>query len=444
MTRAAATPPAAVVALLRSSTLASAFATTALGALFSTELLRNLMGDAGYGAIMVGLCLIGTAMLVARRREWRWFELMPTTLVALLLWLLVTTVWARDTGESITGWLSLAAPTFLAVVVAQFRDTLQTVRTTGDVLRVLLTLSLALEVLSGILIDLPIPFLGIGGNIAEGGPIQGIFGTRTALGVVTIIALITFLVEWRTRSVAPGVAVYSVTLAGVLAVFTQSPIVLVMAFIAGLATGILVLVRRTPARRRTTLQWVIASLVVVGLVLVYVFRRPLVYWLNAEPDFYTRSRLWNEILDLSEAFPVQGWGWAGSWPEGIMPFTYLRYLTGTDHGSALNAWMDVLLQAGAVGVVLLLAVTGLALARAWMTASERRSTVYVWAPLVLITLLADSIVTSALLGGFSWFLLVVCATRASLVKGWRSGMDAGAGTGGGSGLPHSGAPGPLR
>ncbi|MGV9195190.1 hypothetical protein ACQ143_12665 [Microbacterium sp. MC2] len=430
----ATTPPAAVVALLRSSPVASAFATTTVGALFATELLRSLMGDAGYGAIMVGLSVIGAAMLVARRREWRWLELIPTTLVALMLWLLVTTVWGRETGESVIGWFALAAPTFLAVVVAQFRDTLQTVRTTGDVLRVLLTLSLALEVFAGILIDMPIPFLGIGGNIAEGGPVQGIFGTRTALGVVTIIALITFLVEWRTRSVAPGLALYSVTLAGVLAVFTQSPIVLVMAVIAGGATGILVLVRRTPARRRPTVQWVIASLVVVGLVLVYVQRRPLVYWLNAEPDFLTRSRLWNEILDLSEVRPVQGWGWVGTWPDGIMPFTFLRYLTGTDHGSALNAWMDMLLQAGAVGVVLLLAFAGLALARSWMTASERRSTVYVWAPLVLITLLADSIVTSALLGGFNWFLLVVCATRASLVKGWRSGMDAGAGTGG-DGLP---------
>lgn len=38
-------------------------------------------------------------------------------------------------------------------------------------------------------------------------------------------------------------------------------------------------------------------------------------------------------------------------------------------------------------------------------------------------LLADSVVTSSLLGSFGWFLLVVCATRASLVKGWRSGID---------------------
>uniref|UniRef100_UPI00373620E3 O-antigen ligase family protein n=1 Tax=Microbacterium sp. TaxID=51671 RepID=UPI00373620E3 len=143
------------------------------------------------------------------------------------------------------------------------------------------------------------------------------------------------------------------------------------------------------------------------------------YWLNAEPDFLTRSRLWNAILDIAAVRPVQGWGWVGTWPDFLTPYSYIRLSTDQPHRSALNAWMDVLLQAGTVGVVLLFAFAGLALARAWMTASERRSTVHVWPALVIITILADSVVTSSPLGGFGWFLLVVCATQASLVRGWR-------------------------
>ncbi len=414
-----------LIDFLRSSALAAAFATTAIGALFSTHLIRQLMGDAGYGAVITGLCVIGAAMLAARRRELRAFEIMPTTLLLLLVWLLLTVFWSRSTAQTLGGWLQLAAPTFLAVVVAQFRDTLQTVRATGDVLRVLLIGSLGIEILSGILLDLPVPFLGIAGNLAEGGPIQGLFGTRTMLGLVTIVALITFLVEWRTRSVATGLSVFSVALALVLAIFTASPIVLGMAVVAGVSIGILVLVRRTAPRHRVPLQWSIAGALVVAGLLVYVFRRPLVYWLNAEPDFHTRSKLWNEVLDMSALRPVQGWGWVGTWPDHLMPYTYIRIATGEQHGSALNAWMDVLLQAGAAGIVLFVGFAGLALARSWVTASERRSTVYTWPPLVIIVLLADSVVTSSLLGGFGWFLLVVCATRASLVRGWRSGLDTG-------------------
>lgn len=410
---------------LRSSALAAAFATATIGALFATHLLRQLMGDAGYGGVITGLCALGAAMLVARRRELRAFEIMPTLLLLLLVWLLLSVFWSRSIGLTLVGWLQIAAPTFLAVVVAQFRDTLQTVRTTGDVLRFLLTGSLAMEILSGILLDVPVPFLGIAGNLAEGGPIQGLFGTRTLLGLVTILALITFLVEWRTRSVTPGVSVYSVALAALLAAFTASPIVFVMAVVAGGATGVLAIVRRTAPGRRTALQWSIAGAVAIGVILVFTFRRPLVYWLNAEPDFLTRSRLWNEVLDMSARRPVQGWGWVGTWPDNLMPYYFIRGAVGQQHGSALNAWMDVLLQAGAVGVVLMVGFAGLALARAWVTASERRSTVYTWTPLIIITLLADSVVTSSVLGGFGWFLLVVCATRASLVRGWRSGLDTG-------------------
>ena len=50
----------------------------------------------------------------------------------------------------------------------------------------------------------PSGFLGIQGNIAQLGPIQGIFGTRNLLGFVAVIALITFLIEYRTQSVRAG------------------------------------------------------------------------------------------------------------------------------------------------------------------------------------------------------------------------------------------------
>ncbi|WP_405373197.1 MULTISPECIES: O-antigen ligase family protein [unclassified Microbacterium] len=409
----------AVLAFLRSSALASAFAVATIGALFATHAIRQLMGDAGHGAVTTGLCILGAAMLVARRRELRIFEIMPTTLLVLLIWLLASVFWSPSVPATLVGWLQLAGPTFLAVVVAQFRDTLQTVRATGDVLRFLLTASLGVEIMSGILLDGPIPFLGVAGNLAEGGPIQGVFGTRTVLGVVTMIALITFLVEWRTRSVRPGLSLYSIVLAALLGVFTASPIVLGMAAIAGAATATLAVVRRVAPRVRSTLQWTLAGVVGVALLLAYVFRRPLVYWLNAEPDFLTRSRLWNAVLDIAAVRPVQGWGWVGTWPDTLTPYYYIRFATAYHHDSALNAWMDLLLQSGAVGVVLFLAFAGLALARSWMTASERRSTVHVWPALVIITVLADSVVTSSPLGGFGWFLLVVCATRASLLRGWR-------------------------
>ncbi|MFT4230531.1 MAG: O-antigen ligase family protein [Microbacterium sp.] len=409
--------------LLGSSAMASAFALTAIGALFGSHVLVSLMGEPGYSAIVLGLCATGVAMLFARRREVGLVRLMPTTLILLMAWLLLTVAWATAPGYAFSGWLALAATALLAIVVAHTRDTLQTVRATGDVLRVLLAGSLLIEVLSGILIDVPIAFLHVAGNLAEGGPIQGLFGTRTRLGLVTVLAIITFLVEWRTRSVRPGVTVYSVVLAGVLALFTGSPIVLVLAFVSGVATAVLAVVRRTPAHARRALQIGLAVAVAIGALLVYAFRRPLVYRLNAAPDFFRRSELWNAALDMVELRPVQGWGWYGTWPDRSLPFVHIDVVTGYPNVSALNAFVDMLLQGGWVGAFLFAVLCVVAVARAWLTASQRRSTVYTWPALVLIALLANSMVESTVLSGFGWFLLVVCATRSSLVRGWRAGLD---------------------
>jgi hypothetical protein len=406
--------------LLGSAPFASAYALTTIGALFSAHLLTSIIGEAGYTSVVVGLNVIGIAVLIVRRREIRLVQLMPTTLLVFLGWLLLTVFWSFAPGQTILGWIQLVLPTVLAITIAHTRDTLQVVRATGDVLRVLLVGSLAVEVMSGILIDMPIRFLGVAGNIAEGGPIQGLFGTRTRLGLVTMIALISFLVEWRTRSVRPGVAVFSVALAGTMAVLTASPLVFVMAVVLGLATAILAAVRRTPPRARAAVQWVIAGVVTVAAILAYVFRQAIIARLNAEPDFLVRSRLRNALLDRVEDQPVRGWGWYGSWPDDTLPFSVIQYQTGRDHASALNAPLDVLLQAGWVGFVLFATFALLALARAWVTASERRSTVYTWPALILVLLLVDGLVESAILADFGWFLLVVCATKASLVRGWRS------------------------
>ena len=59
-------------------------------------------------------------------------------------------------------------------------------------LRAALLLSLVLEFFAGILIDSPIHFLAISGNLSVLGPIQGIFGTRNQLGIVALVGIVTF------------------------------------------------------------------------------------------------------------------------------------------------------------------------------------------------------------------------------------------------------------
>ncbi|WP_439591523.1 O-antigen ligase family protein [Microbacterium sp.] len=405
--------------LLGSASFARAFTLVVLGAVFASFAIERVAGRTTYVTIVAGLCVLGAGVLVVRRGEVSLLRLIPTTLVAFLAWTLVSGFWAWDRADSWWSWVSTAALAFLAVVIGHIRDTLQTARALGDVLRVLLSISLGVEILSGVILDIPFRFLGVQGNIAQFGPIQGIFGTRNMLGFIAVLALITFLIEYRTQSVKPGLSIFSVLLAGSLAAFSDSPTVLVLALAAGVAVAALALVRHSDPDRRGALQWILGALVVVGIAVGYAARHPIIAWLGAGTDFSMRVNLWNLMVDYVTLRPVQGWGWYGPWVDGGTPFSIINYRLRASHATGLNAYFDVLLQVGWVGLILFVAFVGVALVRSWLDASERRSVVYAWTPLILVTLLVDSMFESFTLAGVGWMLLVLCAVRAGQSRGWR-------------------------
>ena len=413
------------VALLASAALARAYTISVLGAVFSAFAIERIAGRVTYVTIIVGLCVLGVGMLIARRREISLVRLVPTTVVLFVAWAFASVFWSQDASGSIWSWITTAGLALLAVTIGHVRDTLQTARALGDVMRVLLSISLGVEVLAGVLLDMPMRFLGIQGNIAQLGPIQGIFGTRNMLGFVAVIALITFLIEYRTQSVRVGVSVFSVVLAGGLAALSDSPTVLVLAVAVGLAVGALALVRHARPEGRSALQWTLGGIVVAGLAIGYAARHPIIALLGAGSDFAMRVTLWNTMVDYLRTKPVQGWGWFGAWNQGEFPFSAINYTLRTSHATGLNAYFDVLLQLGWIGLLLFTAMAGVALVRSWLDASERRSVIYAWTPLVLVALLVDSMFESFTLNGFGWLLLVLCAVRAGQSRSWRERLGSG-------------------
>ncbi|WP_081319115.1 O-antigen ligase family protein [Microbacterium testaceum] len=412
----------AAPALLASAGFARAFTLTVFAAVFGSTAIRGVSGDVTLATIVFGLCILGVGVLIVRRREIELVRLAPTTLVLLLAWAGASVLWSADPLSSLGGWSELVAVSFLAVVIGHVRDALQTVRALGDVLRWLLGASLALEILSGILLDLPIPFLGIQGDIASLGPVQGLFGTRNVLGFVTVIALITFLVEYRTQSVRAGTAIASVVLAGSLAVLSGSPTVVAVAVTTGAATLALALVRRLSAPRRPLAQLILGIGVIAAVAAGYGMRDAIVALVDARADFSLRTDLWSRLLTYVAYRPVEGFGWFGTWSPDSFPFASLNFALGEQHTSALDAYLDVLLQLGWVGLLLFLTLGALALARGWLVATERRSTVHAWGPLTLVALLTFSLFESFTLSGAGLLLLVVCAVRAGQSRSWRESL----------------------
>lgn len=413
-----------LVRLLGSVELARAFTLAALTAVFGSSAIASLTSTVTLATIITVLCLLGAAILWARRDELSVLRIAPSSLIAFLCWALVSLVWTTDRSDTLFGWMSLFGYAFLAITIGHIRDTLQTVRAIGDTLRVLLATSLGIEILSGVLLDMPFTFLAIQGNLAAGGPVQGLFGSRNMLGFIAVIALITFVIEWRTQSVNAPVAVLSIALAGSLAFLSASPTVLVLALAVGIVTLALTIVRHTSPARRNLVQWTLGILVAFALTIAFALRHQIIALLDAGSDFSIRASLWNMILDFVAIKPIQGWGWFGDWARGEYPFTYINFQLDDHHQSALNAFFDVLLQLGAAGLVLFLLLGGVALIRSWLVASVRRSVVYAWTPITLVTLAVDSMFESFTLVGAGWFMLVLCALRAGQSRSWRENIDA--------------------
>lgn len=418
------TPERRLSDLLSSAEFARAYTIAVLTAVFSSFAIEHIASSVTLATIIAVLCVVGAWILWVRREELSLLRIAPSSLLAFLAWAAVSIVWTTDKSDTAFGWMELFGFAFLAITVGHIRDTLQTVRALGDSLRFLLLVSLGLELLSGVLLDTPFLFLGIQGDLAVGGPVQGIFGSRNMLGFVTVIALITFVVEWRSQSLTARIAIPSIALAALLAFFSSSPTVLVLAAAVGVVAVALAIVRHTPPERRTIVQWVLGVLVALALAAAFALRHVIIALLDAGSDFSIRATLWNTILDFVALKPVEGWGWYGAWARGEFPFTYINFLLDDHHQSALNAYFDVLLQLGAAGLVLFLLFGGIATVRSWLVASARRSVVYAWTPLMLVTLAVESMFESFTIVGAGWFMLVLCALRAGQTRSWRENIDA--------------------
>ncbi|TAM67741.1 MAG: exopolysaccharide production protein [Microbacteriaceae bacterium] len=413
--------PAQVRTLFESAQFASALSVAIVGTAFGTYAIRSMIGWPGLLGILAALTLLAIGSFIAHRGAIEWQGLLPISILAFVGWCGLSIIWSGYQWATLAAIIYQVTFAFLAVYLALVRDAIQIVRTVGDVLRVLLTLSLALEVLSGLLINLPITFLGIQGNIAEGGPLQGIFGTRNQFGLVALIGLVTFLVELRTRSVQRGRAIFSIALAAACTLLSNSPVTAAVAVLVLVATLALYGLRKVKAAHRTYWQLGLGVFAVAAVVVGYLIRARIIELLSAGSLLNVRYNVWIQMWDLIPTYPLQGWGWIGFWRH-IPPYVIIDANTGARHANGLNAYLDLYLQVGLIGLALFVALVVLAFARSWVLASNKRSVIYVWPPLVLVAMLATAFAESSLLIEYGWLLLVICAVKGAQGMSWRSAL----------------------
>ena len=125
------------------------------------------------------------------------------------------------------------------------------------------------------------------------------------------------------------------------------------------------------------------------------------------------------MIGLAQQRPVFGWGWVSYWAPWVKPFKGLATRNGVEYLQAHNAWLDVWLQLGIVGLVVFILLVLSTFGRTWFLAVDRpRTTVADDRPytatallpvLLLAALIAQSFAESRLLIEGGWAILVTLA-----------------------------------
>jgi O-antigen ligase len=398
----------------------AALSLTIVAAQLCALLLQELIGWAGLIGIDAVLVVFATLSLLARRHSIEWQGLLPISLLVFVGWATISVFWSQYQWATLGSVVYLLVVTMLGIYVALVRDTIQIARAFGDVFRFALSLSLVLEILAGVLIDTPLHFLNIAGRLAQFGPIQGIFGTRNELGIIALLALVTFGTELRTRSVQRSTAIGSIILASLLLLLSRSPLGLGGLAVVALATVALWRVRHAKPEQKRFWQIGLLAVTVVLLVAAWVQRTPIINAFAASAELKTRLDLWRPLRILINQYFLQGYGWVGHWRHDVgAPFDQLPNYFYSTPTSALNAYLDVWFQVGLIGLLLFVGMLGLAFIRSWLLASRQRSFVYAWPALMLVVLIVASLAESMILVEFGWLTFVVCCVKAARELSWR-------------------------
>jgi len=160
-----------------------------------------------------------------------------------------------------------------------------------------------------------------------------------------------------------------------------------------------------------------ASLVVAAGVAVATLSPWLLGLFGKSEDLTGRLDIWASVTDLALQRPAFGWGWVSYWAPWTEPFAGLASRKGVVYLQAHNAWLDVWLQVGVIGLLAFLAIVAGALWRSWFLAVDRpRTSVSDTAPytvsallplLLMAALIAQSFAESRLLIEYGWVLLVL-------------------------------------
>lgn len=398
-------------------------ATVGFFTLIAGDTWRYLLSWWGYGAIVAVLVTLAVIELIRSREDIR---RLPLLLLATLALMLVSIAWSAYPAASAVGVVVTLATTTYAVFLATCFTWAELVDALALALRIILVLSLAFELVVALVVrgpvlplwvdyshldEIPKAFYWSRDVLFDGGRIQGIVGNANLLAMAALLSLIAEIARRVARRGTVGGSLFFAALAvGMLALTRSSTVLIATAAVAVVCLAVWFARRGSGVRRVATAVGllVVSAAAVVGAV---VFRAPLLDLLGRSPDLTNRLDIWATVADLASQRPVAGWGWISYWAPWVEPFDDLVVINGVTYLQAHNAWLDVYLQLGILGLVVVGLFVLTTLLRAWVYALDGPRADALVPMALLVAVLVQSLAESRLLVEVGWTLVVIVSIR---------------------------------
>ena len=384
---------------------------------------RYLVGWYGYAALATA-ALIGSAVFVIGAKDKSLLRRFPLPLIALLAWMALSTIWSNYQLMSLAALGVQLATTLVAVFFALQFDWRQLLNIFANTIRFIFVISLILEIVAAFTGPIKPPFAyfegdtppapaywWVQGNLFQSDRIQGFVGNANLMAFVAVLGLVIFFVEYLVSARKQTLAIASMVAAAAFIALAKSAsmlvalvIVVVAALVAMLAEG------KSRSRRHSIYRGTLwASL--FGVFLIAVYWVELTDLLGKSSDASGRFFIWQTVWALVEQRWLLGWGWISHWIPGVAPYEGLIVIENVPHFHAHNAFLDIWLQLGVIGLAIFVWLLWTTFVRVWKVAVVHTNPLYFWPLFAFMVIATQALTESRLLIENGWMLLVLLALK---------------------------------
>ena len=404
------------------------------GALSGTSLLM-VLGPVAAGVAVFGSAVVSIVLWAVLRPSVQWPRL-PWFAVGYVVLALLSLAWSAWPAASVLTLALLVATTVHALFIGAVLTWRELVRAVASALKWVLGLSIVFELWVSLVwggpilpqfvrpdgpVDDPI-VLWSRDNLFDGGRIQGLFGNANALAYVALLGMVVFAIRFASRAPRRTLLVGWFALSAFLFVRAGSATAYLAAAltVVVLATALLMRTTRRPGER-TRYYLLYAVVAVGGLFALWLSRDRIFALLGRSADLTGRESIWGVVAERASERAWFGWGFSTPWVPTDPAFDGWIIDHGQTVMQAHNMWLDVFLQLGGVGVLVIATAYLAFIWRSWFFAVDRPRWDLVadrpYSPLTLLpTLTAAQLVVQGLaesgpLLGWGWMFVVMFAFK---------------------------------